>query len=444
MNDIKKHSREILQKLVLLVLLTFCWVIGSSQMETEIVGIDLRNPTGIEIDAEGNLWIAEAGSGSNDAAVTIIWADGTQERVVDGLASAFDTTTMNVDGAHRVQSLGENYVGILMDEGSAEVGSRIMVYERAKFVPGSMLSASDAIHTVHSGQQMKELGLASNTFSFVHDGCDVYMADAAANALTKRDGLSGVISVVAELPAKPNPLPFGPPFIESVPTRILSNPAGGFLVSEFTGFPFADGSSSILEVDADGKVSTYDSAFTLLTDMRASPDGDGIYVLQYASFRLDSTPPWVIGSSMVIHRRNDGSRDTLATGFGPSAGMALDEEGSIYVTNLFFGNVMKLVPSTTTSNVDHGPSAVQELNVMPNPGHDRVRLEWNQSESGKVELEVLNLHGQRVIQKSLGMRQRGLQTEIIDEMFTEKMQNGPYVIRIASSQGEKSVVWIRN
>ncbi len=97
-----------------------------SQLSMEVVGSELRGPIGIEQDADGNLWIAESGSGQDDGAVSVIWADGTQQRIIDGLPSLFDTTTSETLGPCRVQIFNDQYFGIMILGGIPELGVRFL------------------------------------------------------------------------------------------------------------------------------------------------------------------------------------------------------------------------------------------------------------------------------------------------------------------------------
>src|SRR5947208_2617804 len=65
---------------------------------------------------------------------------------------------------------------------------------------------------------------------------DLYISDAGANGIIHRKS-AGQYSVLAEIPGIANPLPIGPPQIQSVPTGILYD-GHDFLVTTVLGFPF--------------------------------------------------------------------------------------------------------------------------------------------------------------------------------------------------------------
>jgi hypothetical protein len=386
-----------------------------SQLNMEVVGSELRGPIGIERDSDGNLWIAESGSGQNDGAVSVIWADGTQQRIIDALPSLFDTATSETLGPSRVQLFNDQYFGVLILGGIPELGSSILVYPRDSIVlGGAPLGVEDAANIIHLEERVLQLGFEeSNGYSFVHDGKDLYIADAAANAIIHRDGLTGVIQPFATFPPSVNPLPFGPPFIDAVPTRIIHNPDGGFYVSQLTGFPFIDGASKIFSVDTTGQVGVVDSGLTLVTDLATAADGDGLIALQFASFRLDSTPPFVIGSGQIIQIHEDGTKDTLASGFGPSPGLVVAGTNEFYVTNLFFGTVVKL-SQTSTSAHDVQNNQTSGLHIAPNPANAQFTVQWYQPAGGEVTLKVAGMDGKIITNRKLGYFAEGNQTTTLD------------------------------
>lgn len=382
-----------------------------SQLSMEIVGSELRGPIGIERDADGNLWIAESGSGQDDGAVSVIWADGTQQRIIDGLPSLFDTTTSETLGPCRVQIFNDQYFAVMILGGIPELGSSILVYPRDSIVSGGApLGVEDAVNIIHLEERVLQLGfLESNGYSFVHDGKDLYIADAAANAIIHRDGLTGVIQPFATFP------PAATDFfvVDAVPTRIIHNPEGGFFVSELTGFPFANGLSKIFSVDTNGQVGVVDSGLTLITDLAIAADGDGLIALQFANFTLDSMPPFVIGSGQIIQIHEDRTKDTLASGFGPSPGLAVAGTNEFYVTNLFFGTVLKL-SETSTSSHDVQNDRTNGLQISPNPNSGQFTIQWYQPVSGEVTLKVAGMDGKIITNRKLGYFAAGNQTTTLN------------------------------
>ena len=88
----------------------------------------------------------------------------------------------------------------------------------------------------------------SNPFDLVAVGDRLYVTDGGQNLVWRADIPTGAFSTLAAFPNIPNPLPFGPPVIDAVPTGIRYSD-GQLLVTLFRGFPFPPGASVVKQVD---------------------------------------------------------------------------------------------------------------------------------------------------------------------------------------------------
>ena len=315
----------------------------NAQATMEVVTENLRMPVGIEADKAGNLWIAEQGTGHDDAAVTVVWANGKTERVITRLPSAIDPETKQITGAVRAQILDKKHLAVF-------TGKDIHIFDRSAFGEGkSALSTDEAIIIVRTDEFVRRAGYdSSNPYSMVYDGRDMYIADAAANIVIRRKGLTGKLDVFAKLPAIGYTTEQGEATAEAVPTRIVPNPDGGFLVTTFTGFPFPEGAAKIFAVDMAGKVKIAENHMTMLTDIAAHPHGNGWLTLEFGQFFPGESGTPVPNSGRIIHLLEDHSRELVAAGFGPSGGMAVIDGETIYVTDLSAGTVVRLSTKTTS------------------------------------------------------------------------------------------------
>ena len=387
------------------------------QTEVSIVAQDLKNPVGVSLGPDGAIMIAEAGTGQNDGGVTILHPLLGQVKVLDSMPSLVDTATQEVLGPFRVQMLEGSMAAVFISEVSGPLASSILIYDandlQDVILLGGTLGPDDALHRINIGDFVLSQGYeGSNPFSLVHDGCDMYIVDAAANAIIKRSGLTGVLSVFAVFEDVANPSGFGPPVTNAVPTRIVQDTVG-FLVSSLTGFPFVNGVSNIYHVDWEGNVTVRDSGYTLVTDMAIDPGGDGFYALQFASFSPDSLPPFVNNSSIITHTDAEGNRDTVASGFGASPGFLLQEDGSFYVTNIFAGTLARLVP-VSTGLFKPEDDILKTIRVFPNPAKDGINLNYDLPVSGQTSIEIYNVLGQNIYRKDLGTQLAGTQNVRVD------------------------------
>ena len=120
-------------------------------------------------------------------------------------------------------------------------------------------------------------------------------------------------------------------------------------MGQLTGAPFPLGFANVYRVPASGgTLEVYASGFTKIIDLAFGLDGS-LYVLQISS--TAGGPPQG-GSGSLIRLSPDGTTRTtiVAPGAGLVApgGIAIDRDGSIYVTNLSVspgsGTVVRVVP----------------------------------------------------------------------------------------------------
>ncbi|MBL7826590.1 MAG: ScyD/ScyE family protein, partial [Saprospiraceae bacterium] len=245
-------------KQLFIFLSLFCAALAHAQTIT-IVADSLRLPLGLEIAANGDILVTESGYGFNDGAVSILRPDGSLQPVIVGLPSIFDTTSQEAVGPWRSAMMANNQLGVL-----SPLDGGILVYDLNGFVPGITPPISGASPTsqiiisdfVNSNQPPTMPDSNPYSVAFDEDG-NLYIVDSGFNGIIKVDATTGVRSVFAVFPKWPNPLPFGPPEVDPVPTRIINKPGGGFLVCTLTGFPFQEGSAGVYTVDMNGSISNY-------------------------------------------------------------------------------------------------------------------------------------------------------------------------------------------
>jgi hypothetical protein len=190
--------------------------------------------------------------------------------------------------------------------------------------------------------------LDSNPYGLVvTPGGEFLVTDGAGNdALIATVG--STISTLTVLPAQPNPLPFGPPVYESVPTAVAVGPDGDRYVGEFTGFPFPPGGANVYRVDApSGNRSIAHSAFTNIIDLTFDANGN-LYVLQFTTNGLASDIGPGPGALIKIDATT-GDRTTIASdGLMFPTSVLAGENGTLYVSNqgtfAGIGQVLRLTP----------------------------------------------------------------------------------------------------
>ena len=294
----------------------------------------LANPMGLATDTHGNVWVAESGDGNNNGKVVVVTKDGiTHDAIVD-FVSVLDKQSDDVEGpAHLL--LDGNLLYILAAEG------KMYIADVTSYKPGDLPIEASALAVEDIGSFVLSYPFVNNAHD-THpynitkgpDG-DLYIADAAANAIIHRRG-AGNYCILAEVPGIPNLTTVGPPVIESVPTGIIWD-GNDFLVTTLLGFPFPTGEAIVYKISLSGAVSVYQQGFTSLVDI-AKGNYQGHLVLQHAIFGATGFAPntgallWANGSTMT----------PLADRLNLPVGLIQVNERTWYVTSLGDGTIVKI------------------------------------------------------------------------------------------------------
>lgn len=310
----------------------------------------LVNPRGLALGPEGALYVAEAGNGSAgppclllvrpsftenicygpDGAITRLWR-GRQERVVTGLPSLSDRTIPGSNGPNDIAFLGRGQALVTIGLGTdpaqrgafgppgAQLGALIQVTPGGQWRQVSDVSAHEGANNPAGGP------IDSNPFGLYVEAGSYLVADAGANALL-RVAANGKVSTVATFPAQANPLPFGPPFIDSVPTSVSRGPDGAYYVGELTGGPFIPGRARVYRVDAGEPAEVFEDGFSFIIDLDFGPDGS-LYVLEHGSAMF------LDGTGRIVRVDPLGNRDVIVDGLDSPTSLLVIANDALYVTN---------------------------------------------------------------------------------------------------------------
>lgn len=369
-----------------------------AQVSPTIIGQDFVNGLiGVEVDSSGNVWVTEFGNGNDDGKVSIIAPDGTVTPFMVGLPSALNPLTGEITGSFRTYQWPNNKVAIVVGEGPHPMAESIIVVDKSNFTPGTPLTLNDVELSMKLGEFVHDEGLLqSDPYNFaVTPNGDLLVADAGANLILKLASGTGTVSTVTALPGIPNPLPFGPPVMDAVPTDIVPKPDGsGYYVCQLTGFPFIDSVSTIFNLDNSGNLTPWQTGFTLITDMGYDPKDGNLCVLQFSRFGpVDTTLDFYPGAGRLIKLWPSGSRSVVAEGFiGFTPSFCFDAVGNLYVTDLF-GFVYKY---DLVSKTEDAQLLTTSVTAFPNPASDRVIIGFKLETVANVRLNVYDLSGKLV------------------------------------------------
>ena len=336
-----------------------------------VVATGLANPRGLFVDADGNLWVAESGVGGDGpcamgpegneecmgqtGGVTRISADGTQERVLDGLASRAAKDGSSATGPNDV-AVVENQIYVLLGYGGdpatrVDLGAEdelgfLMVDD------GTGLKPVVDVAAYETDSNPDGAAIDSNPYSLVPAAeSAMVVSDAGGNALLNVTA-GGEISTLTVFPNREAKAPDGSDIpMNPVPTGVTSDANGDLVVGELTGFPFPVGGANVYTISAGGgePASTLDG-FTNVIDVAVGPDGS-TYVLEMlkgSMLGINPDDPSTMDGQLT-RVSLDGTRTVVASdGLVWPTGLAVDGDGTIYVATWGvmgnMGQIWKIAP----------------------------------------------------------------------------------------------------
>ena len=306
----------------------------------------LNAPRGLFIDADGTVFVAEAGSGGgpNGVPITVGAGPGTfgltggisyrlgmgaQTVLFNNLPSIATTASGEAVGTHDILRANDGRLAILTGMGSSPMNRATLGAAGARMGTLSFYDQTTSTWSLGTDFLAKEDSanpdggaIDSDPFGFAHDGSGFAVADAGANAAWVGSGFASFSTRMA-----PNPFGAGDIPMQSVPTSIVARP-GGWTVGELTGFPFEPGKARLFDLAQDGTLTaTRELGFTNIIDLAYDSHGD-LLVLEH-----DSTGILSGGTGSLKRLRADGTIETIISGLLTPTSFALSADGFVYVTN---------------------------------------------------------------------------------------------------------------
>jgi sugar lactone lactonase YvrE len=337
----------------------------------QVIATGLNTPRGLEFDASGHLYVAEAGMGGSGrcvaspenpddsscfgltGSITRIYG-GRQQRIVTGLPSMAGAGGSFASGPHDVAVMRPGLFKVVLGLGGNARGRDALggpasslghLVEVSTKQPGLMgrvdwdsrvdLAAYEAVHNPDGGEN------DTNPYAAVADPAgNAVVADAGGNDLLKVDR-TGKISTLAVFPDRMVDAPafLGMPAgstipMQSVPNSVARGKHGEYYVGELTGFPFPAGAARVYVVrdTANARPEVFADGFTNIIDVATDKDGN-LYVLEIARDGLlaaDENSP----TGRLTRISADGERTVLMTdGLVAPTGLAIGHDNALYVSN---------------------------------------------------------------------------------------------------------------
>lgn len=208
----------------------------------------------------------------------------------------------------------------------------------------------------------------SNPFDLVVLGDRLFVADASWNTIRSVNLTSRAVSTLTTFAPLPNTRGMGPPVVEAVPDSIRVHD-NQLLVTLLTGFAFPIGAAKVISVDPTTGVQT-----PLITGLTSAIDvlplrGGGFLTLEFSADMLaaPTAPP---SGRLQWFATANATPVVVADSLTSPTGMEIDERsGSVFITEIFTGRVLKVSPWSIASTLNPGqPSQFSNLSVRGRAG----------------------------------------------------------------------------
>jgi sugar lactone lactonase YvrE len=284
----------------------------------------LNAPRGLFYDADGNLWIVEAGQGGEltaegtfgpvdiggTGALQMLASDGDLELIIQNLPS--QGPAGQARGASAVMVTDES-IWLLIGEGPASIPLTNSLIE----INRASLRIVNTVDLYSSEAELNPDGdiVSANATDFVRaeDGT-FYIANAGCNCIQSW-AQGGEVQIFASWTMDDNP----------VPTGIALAPDGSLYVSFLSGWPHDEGSARIEQWSPDGTLLNTFSGLTALTDVLVAPDGS-VYAVS-----IGTNGDAGFSNGKVLRVSADGAA-VLMEGLNMPWGLALAPDGTLVVS----------------------------------------------------------------------------------------------------------------
>ncbi|MEO8587044.1 MAG: ScyD/ScyE family protein [Acidobacteriota bacterium] len=310
----------------------------------------LNNPRGLKFGPDGNLYVAEGGTGGADSTA------GQCEQVVAPIGpykgSRTGARVSRIDRNGARTTAADNFPSSQTSAGSgglvsgvadvAFVGDTMYALLAGAGCSHGVTNFPNGIARIHrdgTWEVIADLGAYQRVHPVAHSEPDDFEPDGSWYGLVEARGAlyavepnhgeidvvapqSGAISRLIDVSATQGHI---------VPAAIAYH-HGAFYIGNLNPFPIVQGSSKIYRVTLDGKISIVAEGFTTVLGVAFDTLGR-MYVLENTTGNPFPTP----GTGRVVRVKASGEIEVIASGLSLPTAMTFGPDGALYVSNVGFG-----------------------------------------------------------------------------------------------------------
>jgi len=307
-----------------------------------------NNPRGLKFGPDGNLYVAEGGTGGKDSTVGLcdqvvfpvgiyhgsptggrisrVNAAGLRETVTDNLPSSTANEVIggDISGVADVAFIGNTLYALLAgagcSHGVANIPNGIVkIADDGSWTLVADLSAWLQSHPVKNPEP-DDFEPDGTWYSMISVRGDLYALEPNHGDFV-RVTTAGSISRVIDISASQGHI---------VPTALAYH--GNFYVGNLSTFPIAGGASKIFKITPSGEIKVSGPGFNTVLGL-VFDDRNRMFVLEMTAGAPFPTP----GMGRVLQVDPSGTVTVIATGLSLPTGMTMGPDGNLYVSNVGLG-----------------------------------------------------------------------------------------------------------
>ncbi len=319
-------------------------IYGQPSANVTVFAVGLDGPRGLEFGPDGNLYVAEAGSGGGVSTV------GLCEQVPPPVGPAFGGKTARISKLSP-QGVRTTVVDGLPSRVSSLAPKTILGVADVAFYQGALYAVLSGGGCSHGNPDIPNgvirVNPKSGAWNMVTDLSAFFAANPAAHieaadfepdgvpySMVRRSANSTFWSPTTGRLLKVNPAgevrqvtDVSATQSHVVPTALAAD-GNQLYIGTLSLFPIVPGSAAVLTATVGGKFTSYTAGFTTVVGL-AFDSSHRLYVLELSTDPGFPSP----GTGKVVRLNPDGSIEDIATGLVVPTGMTYGPDGALYVSN---------------------------------------------------------------------------------------------------------------